>query len=65
MDHQKYLKNVSTLKLDTDKCTGCRLCILVCPHAVFEMKNKKAAIRDLDACMECGAFRCRLCCRGD
>ena len=51
----KYLKNVSTLKLDQGKCTGCRMCTNVCPHAVLVMENKKAAIQNLDACMECGA----------
>lgn len=50
-----YLKNVATLKLDTDKCTGCKLCTKVCPHAVFSMNNKKAEIINLNACIECGA----------
>jgi NAD-dependent dihydropyrimidine dehydrogenase PreA subunit len=32
------------------------MCVEVCPHAVFEMgADKRAHIRDLDACMECGA----------
>jgi NAD-dependent dihydropyrimidine dehydrogenase PreA subunit len=51
----RYLKNVVSLKLDVDKCTGCRACLEVCPHAVFEMENKHSRIVDLDACMECGA----------
>lgn len=51
----RYLKNVVTLELDEEKCIGCGMCINVCPHAVFEMKEKKASIRDRDACMECGA----------
>lgn len=55
MNTQQYLKNVVTLKLNKDKCTGCGLCETVCPHAVFEIANKKAAIIDKDACMECGA----------
>ncbi|OGS20980.1 MAG: ferredoxin [Elusimicrobia bacterium RIFOXYA2_FULL_40_6] len=50
-----YLKNVTTLKLDAEKCNGCAKCIEVCPHEVFEMKNKKSFIKDKDACMECGA----------
>ena len=53
----KYLKNVSTLKLNVDKCIGCRMCMTVCPHAVFEFDNGKAKIVDKDACMECGACR--------
>lgn len=52
---QRYLKNVVTLELDVDKCTGCGLCTIVCPHAVFEMQEKKVVIIDSDACMECGA----------
>ena len=51
----RYLKNVVTLKLDVDKCVGCGLCEIVCPHSVFEVKEKKADIVDRDACMECGA----------
>lgn len=51
----RYLKNVVTLELDQEKCTGCRMCTIVCPHHVFEMNSKKAMILDRDACMECGA----------
>jgi len=51
----KYLKNVVTLKLDTEKCKGCGMCPSVCPHGVFVMDAGKAKIEDRDACMECGA----------
>jgi NAD-dependent dihydropyrimidine dehydrogenase PreA subunit len=51
----KYLKNVVTLDLDEEKCTGCGICAEVCPHQVFKIINKKAAIQDRDSCMECGA----------
>jgi ferredoxin len=51
----RYLKNVVTLQLDEDKCTGCGICIDVCPHGVLEMNMKKVRIIDRDACMECGA----------
>jgi len=37
------------------------MCTLVCPHAVFEIVDKKARIRDIDDCMECGA--CALNCQ--
>ncbi len=50
-----YLKNVSTLKLDAKKCNGCKMCLTVCPQAVFSFANKKAVIKDLDHCMECSA----------
>ncbi|MBT0654369.1 mercury methylation ferredoxin HgcB [Geomobilimonas luticola] len=50
-----YLKNVATLELDQDTCIGCGMCAVVCPHQVFSLEGRKAAIRAFDACMECGA----------
>jgi NAD-dependent dihydropyrimidine dehydrogenase PreA subunit len=50
-----YLKDVVTLELDPEKCTGCGMCALVCPHDVFRLHNGHARIDDRDACMECGA----------
>lgn len=54
MKHQ-YLKNVASLKLDSELCTGCGICLDVCPHEVLAAREKKVYIADLDACMECGA----------
>lgn len=51
----RYLKNVVTLSLNAEKCTGCGMCVNVCPHGVFEMTERVARIVDLEACMECGA----------
>ncbi len=50
-----YLPDVVTLELDSSRCNGCRMCTIVCPHAVFVIENKKAVIRYKDLCMECGA----------
>jgi ferredoxin len=50
-----YLKNVVTLELDQEKCIGCSMCLIVCPHAVFGMNNGYARIENRDGCMECGA----------
>jgi NAD-dependent dihydropyrimidine dehydrogenase PreA subunit len=55
MDDFRYLAGVTTLQLDTEACAGCGMCESVCPHGVFQMEGKKAAIRDRDGCMECGA----------
>jgi NAD-dependent dihydropyrimidine dehydrogenase PreA subunit len=51
----EYLKNVVTLKLDRDACTGCGVCLEVCPHDVFVLEEGKSRIAHRDACMECGA----------
>lgn len=50
-----YLTDVVTLELDKEKCNGCGMCMIVCPHAVFEIENRKALIRNKNLCMECGA----------
>jgi NAD-dependent dihydropyrimidine dehydrogenase PreA subunit len=50
-----YLKGVVTLQMDLKKCTGCGMCLEVCPHDVFKMNGKSAGIVHRDSCMECGA----------
>lgn len=50
-----YLKNGESLTVNTKKCTGCGICLEVCPHNVFEMSGKKVSIGERAACMECGA----------
>lgn len=59
----QYFKNIVTLKLDDNLCTGCGMCAVVCPHAVFEIDRvkRKAHIVEIDDCMECGA--CALNCK--
>ena len=55
MPELRYLSDVVTLELDRGKCTGCSMCIEVCPHGVFILNEKKAEIIDHNACIECGA----------
>ena len=50
-----YLTDVVTLELDAEKCNGCRMCVLVCPHDVFVIDDRIARIHKKDLCMECGA----------
>ncbi len=50
-----YLKDVVTLKLDQERCIGCGMCLLVCPHAVMNLSNGRVDVVNRDACMECGA----------
>jgi NAD-dependent dihydropyrimidine dehydrogenase PreA subunit len=51
----KYLADAPSLKMVSEKCTGCGMCLEVCPHNVFAIRDKKAVIIDKDRCMECGA----------
>jgi NAD-dependent dihydropyrimidine dehydrogenase PreA subunit len=55
MKQFRYLKNVTTLKLNPEVCIGCGMCTNVCPHGVFIQNSRKAKIVDLNGCMECGA----------
>lgn len=47
--------SVNTLKLDASRCTGCGICLNVCPHGVFERQNGRVQLAAAEACMECGA----------
>jgi len=51
----RYFSDTITLNLDTQKCTGCGICALVCPHGIFSVTEGKAQITDKSSCMECGA----------
>lgn len=50
----------NTLSFNGDACSGCGMCVAVCPHAVFRMDGRKAVLFRPQACMECGA--CQLNC---
>jgi NAD-dependent dihydropyrimidine dehydrogenase PreA subunit len=50
----KYL-GLNTLEYDVKKCTGCAMCVVVCPHRIFQIKGKKAEVTAKDKCIECGA----------
>ncbi len=51
------------IRINSGKCTGCKVCYNVCPQKVIEIKNNKAIIADYFSCMECGA--CQLNCEQD
>jgi NAD-dependent dihydropyrimidine dehydrogenase PreA subunit len=46
---------LNTLQYDPGLCTGCGMCVVVCPHAVFALNDHVALLVSLEACMECGA----------
>ena len=45
----------NTLRYDSSLCIGCGLCSVVCPHGVFVMDERVAALERPEDCMECGA----------
>ena len=51
---------VNTLQYDPDRCIGCGMCSVVCPHGVFASNGNVAQLVRPEACMECGA--CQLNC---
>jgi len=52
-----YIGNGSTLRIDSNNCAGCGLCLEVCPHAVLVISEGKAVVGARERCMECGACR--------
>lgn len=43
------------ITIRTSLCTGCGDCVKVCLGECFEIKNQKAKIKSLAACMECAS----------
>jgi len=43
------------IKIDNDKCNGCGTCVDVCPVGVFEVKDEKSVVVNLDECLVCRA----------
>jgi NAD-dependent dihydropyrimidine dehydrogenase PreA subunit len=57
---QSNLAADNTLEFFPALCTGCGICVDVCPHAVFTQNGRTVTLDRPSACMECGA--CQLNC---
>ncbi len=42
-----------TVTIDTDKCDGKGECVDICPASVFEIKDGKAAVVNMEDCLGC------------
>jgi len=51
----KRCYDINTLQYDPDLCTGCGMCVTVCPHGVFTLNSRLARLENPLKCMECGA----------
>jgi NAD-dependent dihydropyrimidine dehydrogenase PreA subunit len=49
------VSTLNTLKFNSKLCTGCGICVDVCPHGVFTLNSRTIHVVRGDACMECGA----------
>jgi NAD-dependent dihydropyrimidine dehydrogenase PreA subunit len=45
----------NTLQFDPATCSGCGMCLAVCPHGVFARNGRGVQLVRPEACMECGA----------
>lgn len=52
-------KPAQKLYIDEKLCKGCNICVAFCPKDVLELKNEKVAIKNLDACIQCGQCESR------
>lgn len=50
------------MKIEQEKCSGCKLCTKVCTVGAISMNDEKKAFIDLDQCVECGVcMRIEIC----
>lgn len=45
-------KNMKLL-IDAEKCTGCQICVKICPQQILEVVDKQMRIKDEARCMGC------------
>ncbi len=48
------------IDIDTKCCKGCYICVELCPNDALEIKDFKAAIKDIEKCTGC--MSCELRC---
>jgi NADH-quinone oxidoreductase subunit F len=51
----KFCKNLISISIDSEKCTGCGACLRVCPSDAIRGERKKVHHLDKDKCIKCKA----------
>jgi NAD-dependent dihydropyrimidine dehydrogenase PreA subunit len=41
------------IKIDLKKCTGCGTCVDVCPVSMYELRDGKSTVINVDECLVC------------
>lgn len=41
------------IKIDMEKCDGCGTCVDICPVEVFEIREEKSVVVNLEECLVC------------
>ena len=47
-------KELISYEIDSEKCTGCGLCVRACPSEAIKGKKKQAHVIDMQECLKCG-----------
>jgi len=47
------MEKAMAIKINNDKCTGCGVCVDICPVQAIKIENQKAIINE--ECVECAA----------
>ena len=48
-------KSLISYSIDSEACTGCRLCVKPCPTSAITGEKKQVHILDKEKCIQCGA----------
>lgn len=52
---KEFVTNDMKIIIDFDKCTGSGECAIACPVDIFEVKDGKALVDNIEECVECCA----------
>lgn len=53
MSTKEWQGEIVTIRVDYEKCTGQGECADSCPSSVYEVKEGKAVVVNIDECIEC------------